>query len=576
MGKSKWIFTALKDCQMKRLKNSVSKDFLSNISALARGYQDGMKARGLEPRYQEEDFIFTLLGIEVGNVLGGIAQEQSTNQLRVISKVLGQCGIRVAREGVTKFLKRYNKQPAHDRKMGCVGLVAPDSATGQGLIHGRNLDQTPLMKSWAKAPVVYLIQENDKIPYVAAGTAGLIYPGGISGFNQHGIAVSLHQMNTTRWDTSHKDGTAEVVPNLQQRILREARTIDEAFALVKKTNVFSSWTIFISDSKNQEVASIEISAKRKIIARRKKNAVMGQSNHYLDPSMQVEHFHSNFAAYLETQSRLYQMEKMLNEGEGRIDIPWSMNALSSHIDYFEGKRSFGRVAVKLSNIMTSIAHPARGEFWMTIGDRKPAAHSWYVGTKVNFESGSLEIITMDKAQSDEKNVGLEDSFGYAVSSFIAYKNNDNKAAIKDLEKALKLSGREDTSYIYNLSRLYMLEGDLKKSKSYMDRLLNIKGEFHPYHRALIDMYSARLRQLLKTEEDKVSPLFQEAEAVFKSILRDSLSNKRFLAPSPTTKHFEEARYSHGAPNLKKKIKLIARWKAGEEVKIPSLDFSVSD
>ena len=37
MGKSKWIFTALKDCQTKRLKNSVSKEFHINISALARG-----------------------------------------------------------------------------------------------------------------------------------------------------------------------------------------------------------------------------------------------------------------------------------------------------------------------------------------------------------------------------------------------------------------------------------------------------------------------------------------------------------------------------------------------------------
>lgn len=576
MGKSKWIFTALKDCQMKRLKSSVSKEFLANIAALTKGYQDGMRAKGLEPKYQEEDFIFTLLGIEVGNVLGGIAQEQSTNQLKAISKVLGQCGIRVAGAGVSKLLKRFKKEPAHDRKMGCVGLVAPDAATGDGLIHGRNLDQTPLMKSWSKAPVVYLIQENGRIPYVAAGTAGLIYPGGISGFNQQGLAVSLHQMNTTRWDTSHKDGSAEVVPNLQQRILREARSIDEAFALVKKTNVFSSWTIFISDSKNQEVASIEVSAKRKVIARRKKNEVMGQSNHYLDPSMQAEHFHSNFAAYLETQSRLHQMEKMLNENHGRIDIPWAMSALSSHVDYFEGERSFGRVAVKLSNIMTSIAQPAKGEFWMTVGDRKPAAHSWYVGTKVNFEAGTLDIVTMDRSAAFEKKPGLETSFGYAVSSYVAYKNHDNRGAIKDLEKALKLSGREDTSYIYNLSRLHMMEGEMEESKAYMDRLIKLKSEFHPYHQALVTMYSARLRQLLKVEEDVVPELFSEAESVFKAILKDTSRNKRIASPDKATAVYEEARFGHGAPNLEKKLKLIEKWKSGNDGKIPSLDFSVND
>ncbi|MBA2405812.1 MAG: hypothetical protein H0V66_13635 [Bdellovibrionales bacterium] len=577
LGSTKWIFTALKECQMKKLKKSVSKEFLNNISALARGYSDGMKAKGLAVVYTEEDFIFTLLGIEIGNVLGGIAQDQSTSPIKALTKVLGQCGIRVAGAGLSKLLKRFKKEPAHDRKMGCVGLVAPDSVTGQGLIHGRNLDQTPLMKSWAKSPVIYLINEEGRIPYVAAGTAGLIYPGGISGYNQHGLAVSLHQMNTTRWDTTHKEGSAEVVPYLQQRILREAKSIDEAFALVKKTNVFSSWTIFISDSKTQEVASIEVSSHRKVIARRRKNEIMGQSNHYLDPTMQKEHFHGNFAAYIETQSRLLQMEKMLRESSGKIDLDWSMNALASHHDYFEGERSFGRVAVKLSNIMTSIAIPSRGEFWMTVGDKKPAAHSWYVGTKVDFSEMSLNIMGLNKTSTFEKNNDLEESFSYAVSSYLAYKNHDTDKSISDLKKALKLSQREDTSYIYNLARLHMMENKLPEAKEYMDKLLLIKDQFHLYQQALIAMYSARLKQQIGVNsEQEINLLFDEAITIFDKIRVNSLKNKTSEVPDPKTDKIEEARFGHGVPNLEKKIKLINSWKSGKDVKFPSLDFAVND
>lgn len=577
LGNSKWIFTALKDCQMKKLKKSVSVEFMKNIAALSRGYAEGMKAKGLESVYTEEDFIFTLLGIEVGNVLGGIAQDQSTSPIKALTKVFGQCGIRVAGAGLHKLLSRFKKEPAHDRKMGCVGLVAPDSATGQGLIHGRNLDQTPLMKSWSKSPVVYLINEDGRIPYVAAGTAGLIYPGGISGFNEQGLAVSLHQMNTTRWDTTHKEGSAEVVPYLQQRILRETKSIDEAFALIKKTNIFSSWTIFISDSKTQEVASIEVSAHRKVIARRRKNEIMGQSNHYLDPSMQKEHFHSNFAAYLETQSRLLQMEKVLKESSGRIDVDWAMNALSSHNDYFEGERSFGRVAVKLSNIMTSIAHPARGEFWMTVGDRRPAAHSWYVGTKVDFKEMRLNIISMSKSFALEKNSNLEQSFSSAVSSYMAYKNHDNEKSIADLKEALELSGREDTSYIYNLSRLHMMVNKLPEAKEYMDKLLARKEQFHIYQQGLIAMYSARLKQKvgLNREED-INILFDEAINIFEKIRINSLKNKSSEVPDDKTEKIEEARFGHGATNLEKKLKLIGKWRAGKDAKFPSLDFAVND
>jgi tetratricopeptide (TPR) repeat protein len=577
LGDSKWIFTALKNCQMKKLKKSVSVEFMKNIAALSHGYTDGMKAKGLDPVYTEEDFVFTLLGIEIGNVLGGIAHEQSIKPVKALAKVLGQCGVRIAGAGLEKLISRFKSEPASDRKMGCVGLVAPDSATGQGLIHGRNLDQTPLMKSWAKAPVIYLVHEDGKIPYVAAGTAGLIYPGGISGFNEHGLAVSLHQMNTSTWDTTHKAGSAEVVPYLQQRILREAKSIDEAFALVRKTNVFSSWTILISDSKTQEVASIEVSANRKVIARRKKNEVMAQSNHYLDPSMQKEHFHSSFSGYLETQSRLHQMEKVLGESAGRIDIEWAMNALASHNDFFEGERSFGRVAVKLSNIMTSIAHPARGEFWMTVGDKKPAAHSWYVGSKIDFKEMSINVISLNKSFNLEKNGNLEESFSYAVSSYIAYKNHDYAKAISDLKQAIELSGREDTSYIYNLSRLYMMEDKLSDAIEYMNKLLARIGEFHIYQQGLINMYSARLRQKtgLHTETE-INNLFDEASRIFEKINVNSLKNKSFAMPDSKTDKIEEARFGHGSPDLEKKIKLISSWKSGADYKFPSLDFSVND
>jgi tetratricopeptide (TPR) repeat protein len=500
--------------------------------------------------------------------MGGIGHDAGEKPLKALAQILGQCRIDLAKEGVKAILKGIRKKQSDERKMGCVGLVAPDSFTGQGVIHGRNLDQTPLMKSWAKAPVIYLIKETGRIPYVASGTAGLVYPGGISGFNQAGIAVSLHQMNTTKWDTSHKSGSAEVVPYLQQRILREARSIDEAFEIIKKTNVFSSWTIFISDSKDNdgkmisEVASIEVSAKNKVIARRRTNEPMSQSNHFIDPKMQKDHYHSNLAAYLETQSRLMQMEKLLNEGKGRIDVEWAMGALSSHIDYFEGERSFGRTAVKLSNIMSSIAHPMRGEFWMTVGDKRPAAHSWYVGSRVDFDKMSIDIISMNKSFKMDSRSYLERSYEHAVYAYQAYKAHDNKASIVELLNAnslAALNGVEDTSIIYNLSRLYMMENDPTEAKKYMEKLLARKSEFHPYHQALISMYSARLRQLVGQSGIQVNDLYDEASKIFGEQLKET-----------------KKKFDHAAPDLKKKIKLIAAWKKGKDKKVQALDFQVVD
>lgn len=578
MGKNKWLFNSLKDCQMKRLKKSVSVEFMKNISAISAGYIQGMKDKGLTPKYNEEDFIFTLLGIEFGNVMGGIAHQSEESAVKALGKVIGQCGLKLAGEGIKEILKNLRKDPPHEKKMGCVGLIAPESATGNGLIHGRNLDQGPLMKSWSKAPVLYLIHEKGMIPYVAPGTAGLIYPGGISGYNEHGISVSLHQMNTTTWDTKHPAGSAEVVPYLQQRVLREAKSIDEAFALIQKTNTFSSWTIFISDSKTNEAASIEISANKKVLARRKVNQVMSQSNHFISPTMQKEHFHSNFAAYLESQSRIHQMDRILNDSTGKIDVDWAINALASHIDYFEGERSFGRTAVKLSNIMTSVAYPVQNEFWMTLGDRKPAAHSWYVGSRVDFKNFAIDIISLNRSSSLEKRPSLEKSYSAAVSSYLAYKVRDMKLAISELKKAYELAledGVDDTSYAYNLARLLMMEGNFSEARGHLEKLLIRKAEFHPYHQALVSLYAARMRQL--THENKnVSHLYSFATDIFQRISDDTKNRKVIKTPDAETAEFEEARFGHGQSNLKAKLKLIETWAMGKNTNIPDLDFGIND
>src|SRR3546814_14327234 len=56
----------------------------------------------------------------------------------------------------------------------------------------------------------------------------LIYPGGISGLNDAGLAASLHQMSTTELESGFLTGTGDIAPFTQQRMLREAASIDEA------------------------------------------------------------------------------------------------------------------------------------------------------------------------------------------------------------------------------------------------------------------------------------------------------------------------------------------------------------
>ena len=106
---------------------------------------------------------------------------------------------------------------------------------------------------------------------------------------------------------------------------------------------------------------------------------------------------------------------------------------------------------------------------------------------------------------------------------------------------------------------------------------SINKLFHPYQQALIQMYSARLRQKTGPHSaEEINHLYDRASAVFSQVLKHSNKNKKMAEPQAKTLAFEEARFGHGSSDLAKKIKLIASWKAGKSIKIPSLDYAVTD
>lgn len=105
-----------------------------------------------------------------------------------------------ARQAVMTEALASNSHPDHRTGFSCTGFSLPGALTADGRhLHARNLDAD--LYNWNIASTVFLIDETagnaNWQKYVAFGTAGLIYSGGISGLNDSGIATSLHQLSTT-------------------------------------------------------------------------------------------------------------------------------------------------------------------------------------------------------------------------------------------------------------------------------------------------------------------------------------------------------------------------------------------
>jgi hypothetical protein len=299
------------------------------------------------------------------------------------------------------------------------GFALPGSRMADGRhLHARNLDAD--LYNWNVVPTLFLMDETGDHPawhrYVAFGTAGLVYPGGISGLNDAGIAASLHQLSSTHYRT-HPDGSGrmDIAPFVQQRILREAGSLDEAVEIVRASQPFSAWVIFCSDAKAGQARQIEFNGETFRVL----PAVAGprgQTNHFLHPDL-VEHlfddrdahFTPTFGKWLETRSRLAMVEDALADGAVR-DTDGAIELLASGrdgqlLDFAQRhgldpaaigvERSFGRVPRKAYGQLGSIvrADPQRragqDEAWMTIGDRLPACQSVFLGWRIDWAAFAL-------------------------------------------------------------------------------------------------------------------------------------------------------------------------------------------
>ncbi len=478
-------------CFTDRVLDSVSDEFRGAAEELAAGYLSASPA----PQVSRQQVLDAAVAIEVGNLVEGMARRLEIPFVRVgmVAELLAiglpdilddEANIYLqsaqtdtdAQESIAGTLKAM-ADPDNRCSFACTGFSVPWSRTKDGLhLHARNLDAD--LYQWNQAPVLFAIDETGagggRHKYVAFGTAGLLYPGGISGLNDAGIAVSLHQLSTTRYTTRISSGRADIAPFVQQRILREASNLDDAADIIKESRHFAAWVIFCSDAKTGQTQRFEFNAEKLRIGP-VALAPVAQTNHFVHPDL-VErlfdeddaHFTPTFGKYLETRGRFAMVEATLKATEDLqvVDAGWAIDLLSSGRDHYltemarqqgldpaspAAERSYGRVPRKVYGQMASIAcghpdrHPGKDTVWMTIGERLPAPQSIFAGFRVDWQAFDLTPVapqplhrTEQYERSQRKN--WEISLGHYLAARVTAsrpKGADGKMlhrAMTDLEK----------------------------------------------------------------------------------------------------------------------------------------------
>lgn len=509
---------AISSCFLNRMKASVSAEFQNAVRAIASGIQSG-SVRGTE--YSFEQIERSAYGVDMSIAFEGLMRQIEIDPMGTYASLGAMCSLDLTTQGLSAFLEIA--KGILQFKLGCLGLVAPESTTKVGsLMHARNFDGD-LVESWNTAPTLFLVSEPGYYKFAAAASAGVLYPGGISGMNEKGIATSLHEMSTLHFRTYHSQHQGVTAPFLQQRILREAGTLDEAIHIITNSKHFGAWTFLISDSKTNEVASIEVSGDRVQVARRRRNQIMGQSNHFLGELMKDQYFTYNFNKELESRSRLQVAEESLRRDSENIDLQWMMNHLAGHQDAFEGFRSFGRTATKVYTLMSTIAIPHAQEFWITLGDRMPASHSLFLGFKIDWQNFSTAPLGARRVNSYEHLPFWEESLEIYARARLSFEKGNPSESLLQLTKAMALAqrdGRIEWPYIFMRARVAMASGLMPgvASKDF-ELLWTNRKELHPYQQALVAMYSLVVNKRLSADEREFRRRFVESK--FRKLSSDS-------------------------------------------------------
>jgi hypothetical protein len=259
---------ALYSCLSHRVRRSAVAELVRGNEELIRGVRDGLGFQSYEEAELDPEVLQNaVMAVDTGIVLEGLKrrlQEANPLEKAAILADVASCLLKghalnghdspVGQDEIERTIRKLSDGFAQLSEG--TGFVVPSVfSASHSLIHARNLDGE-MMEAFAAEPTLYLVAEAGRIDsgphkgsafhrFVSMGVAGMPYTGGISGFNDAGISVSIHEMQTTHYRTVHKAGTAEVGPYLQHRILREASSIDEAYEIVQRSGRVGAWSIFI-------------------------------------------------------------------------------------------------------------------------------------------------------------------------------------------------------------------------------------------------------------------------------------------------------------------------------------------
>jgi len=215
---------------------------------------------------------------------------------------------------------------------GCSSILVPAerSATG-GPLFGRNFDYASLGLLHAN-DLVKVVRPQGKFAFASVSFPGCF--GVISGMNEHGLAIALHEVRQAADGSTRFN--AEGVPTLLalRQVLEECRTVGEAKTLLTKLPRTTMYNLALCDANGGAV--LEVTTKNVIL--RKADGVNACTNHFRSKELCIDKTCERFDALMAKESGPYTVDKVFarldstNQGERTFQsMVFEPKALLMHV-----------------------------------------------------------------------------------------------------------------------------------------------------------------------------------------------------------------------------------------------------
>ncbi len=372
--------------------------------------------------------------------------------------------------------------------LGCTSAIAWGAATTDGrLYHARNLDYHGV-GNWPKhaTAIFHQPERGQRFVSIAAAGVGL---GGVTAMNEAGLTLTVHQHMFT--DRTKLGGVPiGVVGDI---VMREARNLDEAEAILSRHTPIGCWTYLVTDGRRREMLCFEENPERRAVWRSSAaDSTFGYANVYLDAELGATEVALYGSYWRHNQGRHHTVNQLLRDRAGSLDAAGMARIIGDPGDPRCRVRDSIAMALTVGSV---VFRPEDGAFWMGTGEA-PTSRGTYLPFSLTKQDHAPELGPL-VVGGDDGDDG-ERAFESYRRAYVAYVDDgDPRGASDHMAEAARLAPKQ-AIYHGALGLLSVELGDADRAKDAFDRAIALGhpdeervAAFHLWRGRAFDMAGRR-------------------------------------------------------------------------------------